>query len=91
MIINKLPIKYNYSKRINEMKYIVVHDTGNPRKGAGALNHYHYFNGGYRGASAHYFVDDSMIVQLIPDNEIAYHANETGRSKIAFRWVLQRS
>lgn len=65
------------------VKGIIVHYTAN--NGGTALNHYNYFNNGANGvyASAHYFVDDSMIVQIIPDTEIAYHANETGFSKVA--------
>lgn len=56
-------IAYNRSNRTNEaIKYIVVHDTGNTSKGAGAENHYNYFNGGNRGSSADFFVDDKQIM-----------------------------
>lgn len=54
---------------------IVVHSTGNLN--ASAMNHYNYFNSAYRGASAHYFIDDQMILRLIPENEVAWHAGET--------------
>ncbi len=83
MIINKLPIRYNYSARINEKKYIVIHDTGNARPGAGALNHYRYFNGANRNASAHYFVDDSNIIETVDPNLVAWHCGDgKGRFKI---------
>lgn len=68
-----LPIKYNHSSRNGaKITYIVIHDTGNPRHGADAMNHYRYFNGGNRSASAHYFVDDKQIVQLVGDSRSAW-------------------
>ena len=54
-------IKYNYSRRSEKIKYIVIHDTGNKSAGAGAANHFAYFNGGNRDASADFFVDDHEI------------------------------
>ena len=42
-------IKYNCSNRGGiPIRYIVVHDTGNPSRGANATAHYNYFNGGDR-------------------------------------------
>lgn len=77
MQINKKLIKYNFSSRNGtEIKYIVVHDTGNPRKGAGAHNHYLYFNGGNRNASAHYFVDDKEIIQTVEDSNASWHCGD---------------
>ena len=66
------------------IRAIVIHWTANP--GATALNHYNYFNngGGGRYAGAHYFVDKTSILQLVPDNEVAYHANEKGTSKVSY-------
>lgn len=61
--IQKKYINYNYSRRSSKPKYIVIHDTGNP--GAGANNHYIYFNGGNRGASADFFVDSNNIIQTV--------------------------
>lgn len=52
-------IAYNYSKRNQKIKYIVVHDTGNPSVGADAEAHFNYFNGGNRGSSADIFVDSA--------------------------------
>lgn len=46
-------------------KFFVAHDTGNP--GAGADNHYNYFNTMTdRSASAHTFIDDKKILEIIP-------------------------
>ena len=63
LAIQKKYINYNYSRRSSKPKYIVIHDTGNP--GAGANNHYIYFNGGNRGASADFFVDSNNIIQTV--------------------------
>lgn len=70
---------------------IVLHFTANP--GAGAINHYNYFNNGAGGryASAHYFVDKENIIQTIPDNETAFHANERGTSKLSYLQGLTSS
>ena len=83
MIINKMPIGRNFSKRFNSMRYIVVHDTGNSDLGAGAIKHFKYFSSGYRGASAHYFVDDRNVVELIDPNLVAWHVGDgKGRNGI---------
>ncbi|WP_172251908.1 peptidoglycan recognition protein family protein [Saccharibacillus deserti] len=45
--------------------FFVAHDTGNP--GAGADSHYRYFNAlTDRSASAHTFIDDKKILEIIP-------------------------
>jgi N-acetylmuramoyl-L-alanine amidase len=69
----KYEIEYNKYPN-NNVEYIVIHDTGNPRAGADAISHYEYFAGGDRGASAHYFVDDHEVVQIIDDTEGSWHA-----------------
>lgn len=71
------PIKYNFSPRHGtKIAYIAIHDTANKAPGANALNHYRYFAGGNRKASAHYFVDDKGIVQIIEDNMSAWHCGD---------------
>ena len=63
--------KYNYSSRNgNSVKYIVLHYTGN--KGDTANNNAVYFNGGNRNASAHYFVDDNSIYQVVEESNSAW-------------------
>lgn len=62
-----------------QVKELVSHRTGNPDRGADALAHYRYFAGAYRGRSAHYFVDSERILQLIPDDEMAWHAEDPQR------------
>lgn len=69
----KFEIEYNkYS--VNSVEYIVIHDTGNSAAGADAMAHYNYFAGGDRDASAHYFVDDHEVVQIIDDSEASWHS-----------------
>lgn len=80
MILEKLPIKYNHSTRRAAIKYIVIHDTGNTQMGAGAISHYHYFNGGDRQASAHFFVDEKGIVETVEVSRCAWHCGD-GRSR----------
>lgn len=78
-IIDKL-IKYNYSKRSDKIKYIVVHTTGNTKNGAGVRNHFSYFNGGNRGASADYFVDDKTIARFIQPHNYSWAVGD-GKGK----------
>ena len=81
MEINKKLIKFNTSSRNNiKIKYIVIHDTGNKSKGANAEAHYKYFNGGTRNASAHYFVDETPVLQLVEDDTASWHCGD-GKGK----------
>lgn len=64
MQIEKKQIAYNRTKRNGAIRYIVIHDTGNTSKGADADAHFAYFNGGNRGSSADFFVDDTKILQV---------------------------
>jgi len=57
--------------RNEEIKYLVVHYTAND--GDTALNNAKYFSGAYRGASAHYFVDDEEVWQSVKDENTAWH------------------
>ncbi len=63
MNIIKRQIAYNISLRKSKIEYIVIHDTGNKNKGADAVSHYNYFNGGDRQSSADFFVDDKCVIQ----------------------------
>lgn len=51
---------------------VVVHSTANPEVDAEA--HYQWWSGGYRASSAHYVVDWTQSIRLIPENEVAWHA-----------------
>ena len=66
---------FNYSSRNgNSVKYIVLHYTGN--KGDRARYNIDYFYNGYRGASAHYFVDDNSIWQSVEDYNSAWSVGD---------------
>lgn len=72
-----MPIKYNYSSRKGKkVQFLVIHDTGNSGRGANAFNHFKFFGGGNRNASAHYFVDDHEIVQIIGDSFSSWHCGD---------------
>ena len=63
-----------------EIKYIVIHETGNPSKGADAQRHAAYLQSGGEGTTAwHYTVDDTNAYHHIPDDEIAFHAGDGQR------------
>ena len=75
--INEKLIKYNFSSRGGEkIKYIVIHDTANTSKGAGADNHFLFFNGADRQSSAHYFVDDKQILRVVKDSDKSWHCGD---------------
>lgn len=67
-------INKNYTPNgIKKIKYIVIHDTANYNIGADADAHYKYFNADWRDASAHYFVDDTQILQIVRLTDKAWH------------------
>jgi N-acetylmuramoyl-L-alanine amidase CwlA len=74
--ITKRLIEYNFTADSNKPEYIVVHDTGNRDVGANAIMHYNYFNVKGRKASAHFFVDDSHIIQCIEVKDSAWHCGD---------------
>lgn len=58
----------------NNPQYIVIHYTGNI--GDTAKNNADYFFGGNRNASAHYFIDDNEIYQVVEDYNGAWHCGD---------------
>ena len=71
----------NYTKSSNKKnQYIVIHYVGAV---SSALNNAKYFKSTYRGASAHYFVDEKEIYRVVEDKNIAWHcgANTYRHSK----------
>lgn len=60
-----------------KVKYIVIHETGKPSKGADAKAHSDYLlNGGEGTTSWHYTVDDHEIYHHIPDSEVSWNAGD---------------
>ncbi len=70
--INKQISKYNYSSG-NTVKYIVIHYTGNVNDKA--ISNAKYFSV-KRNSSAHYFVDDTSIVQVVEDHNKSWHCGD---------------
>lgn len=61
---------YGTKRSISNIKYIVVHYTGND--GDSDESNGKYFKNHIVKASAHYFVDDDSITQAVPDDYSAY-------------------
>lgn len=63
---------------LRTIRYIVIHETGNDGKGAGAASHNNYIHkeAALQTLSWHYTVDDKVIYQHLPDNEVGYHAGD---------------
>ncbi|MFI3115562.1 MAG: peptidoglycan recognition family protein [Clostridia bacterium] len=86
MDITKYLTTVNYAKGTNKQNlYIVIHYTAN--NGDTALNNAKYFNTEYRGASAHYFIDENEIVQVVDDADTAWHCGATSYTHASCRNV----
>lgn len=59
-------------RKLSEIKYLVIHDTGNTSRGADAMAHYKYLQTATRYGSAHYYLDDKKIIQTIGDSLVAW-------------------
>ena len=71
LTIQKMISDYNFSSRQgSDIEYLIFHYTGN--KGDTALNNAKYFNACNRNASAHFFVDDENIYQVVNLNNSAW-------------------
>lgn len=57
-------------KKNKKNQYIVIHWVGAV---SSAYNNAKYFSSQYRGASAHYFVDEKNIYQVVKDSDSAWH------------------
>ncbi len=68
-------------QRIGTVRFIVSHDTGNP--GSTAYGNRNYFDRQQPSASAHAFIDDKFILEIIPLTEKAWHvrSNVTGDNR----------
>lgn len=74
---------YNATNIYRDVKYIVIHYTGNTKDTA--LNNCKYFQSGSRSASSHFFVDDSNIYQSVKLKDVAWHCGCASGYKIACR------
>lgn len=81
----KKQLTMNYTKGVVIWpKYLVIHETGNPRVGANAYNHYRYWSSNDdANASTHFVVDSKEIYQMLELNQMAWHVGDNkGFSKI---------
>lgn len=75
-------IPINYYDEYQTPKYIVIHDTGNRARGANAQSHRNYFaTNENANSSAHYFIDDSHIIQTVDDHNGSWHCGD-GKSSV---------
>ena len=67
------PSKRSSGKQLNKVLYILAHDSGND--GATAQNNVDYYvrTANETEASAHFFVDDKIIINCIPETLKAWH------------------
>ena len=72
--IIKQHTKVNFTNVNIPVKFIVIHDTGVP--GQSAKNNADYFENTYRGASAHYFVDENEIIEVVAPGKKGWHVGD---------------
>ena len=80
-ITKKLTTKRCYVGK-NKPKYIVIHETDNPSKGAGAERHATAMYNGNLSGTVHYYVDDKAIYQTLEHKNGAYAIGDNN-NKIA--------
>lgn len=75
----------------SDIKYLVIHDTGNTSRAADAMAHFRYLQNATRYGSAHYYLDDKEIIQTIGDSLVAWsigdkwgYGNNPNRIKDAY-------
>lgn len=69
---NLTDVNFTNSYSTSRIKYIVIHYTAN--NGDSAWGNTNYFKSTYRGASAHYFVDEGdTIWRCVSDKNISWH------------------
>jgi N-acetylmuramoyl-L-alanine amidase CwlA len=73
--------------------HVTIHNTGNPNPGADAAAHARYVKGAdaqRRQVSWHYTVDDRVIYQSLPVNEIGWHAGRGNSKSIGIEICMHR-
>jgi N-acetylmuramoyl-L-alanine amidase CwlA len=66
---------------LRALRGIVIHWTANTDQGAGALANRNYFNSTKNNASAHFIVENEIVIQCLQTNEVAWHVGDKVRSK----------
>ncbi len=80
MTPTKTFIHNNYSKTDTlTPRFIIIHETANQSRGANARAHFSYWDKTPSAkASAHFVVDDTEILHLVPLNRPAWHIGDGG-------------
>ena len=63
---------------------LVWHLTENTSKGAGAKTHRRYFAQPNVENGTHYVIDDTYVIQMVPDTELVWHS---GPSRLYTDWL----
>lgn len=79
----------NYSKGNSGRKYIVLHYTGN--RDDKSQSNGNYFKSVNRGASAHYFVDENDVVQVVRDEDTSWAVGVNYGKNNLFNTVKNRN
>ena len=69
--------------KLTQVAYITVHDTASTGGTADAKSHANYVYTGGNGTSWHYTVDDISVYHQIPNDEVAWHAGDSGHRPFA--------
>lgn len=86
MEIKRMISNFNYSSRNGKaITEIVIHDVGVP---SSAYNNAVYFNTANRNASAHYFVDDDNIFQVVEEWNASWHSKDHNAYSIGVEMCL---
>lgn len=76
-----LPVGYaGRTEQKRKIKWIVIHETGNPAAGTNAAMHNRFLHSPEQkevSLSWHYTVDDREIYHHLPDDEWGYHASDS--------------
>lgn len=73
-------IHHNYSKTETlSPRFIIIHETANQNRGANARAHFNYWDKTPSAkSSAHFVVDDTEILHLVPLDRPAWHIGDGG-------------
>ena len=77
--------KKNYTNKTTDKDYIVMHYTGNKTDTAKANADYFYST--YRGVSAHFFVDDTTVYEVVDPDKVAWAVGKNYGSNNLFNTV----
>ncbi len=86
-ITKKLTTKRCYVGK-NKPKYIVIHETDNTSKGAGAERHATAMYNGNLAGTVHYYVDDKAIYQTLEHKNGAYAVGDNNNKVTASKYGI---